>query len=92
MSARNWQPHGFSARRRDILISLIEAYVPDRGIIGTLRRAACLVAKLAKWPPLISWSTVLLAFFFSAGIGVIFGLLPANKASLMDPIEALRYE
>jgi len=85
------------ARRRDILIQfLIEAIVLCLigGIIGTLLGVggACLVAKLAKWPPLISWSTVLLAFFFSAGIGVIFGLLPANKASLMDPIEALRYE
>ena len=85
------------ARRRDILLQfLIEAIVLCLigGIIGTLLGVggACLVAKLAKWPPLISWSTVLLAFFFSAGIGVIFGLLPANKASLMDPIEALRYE
>jgi len=85
------------ARRRDILLQfLIEAIVLCLlgGIIGTALGVggAFLVAKLAKWPPLISWSTILLAFFFSAGIGVLFGLLPANKASRLDPIEALRYD
>lgn len=85
------------ARRRDILLQfLIEAIVLCLigGIIGTALGVggAFLVAKLAKWPPLISWSTILLAFLFSAGVGVLFGLLPANKASRLDPIEALRYE
>lgn len=85
------------ARRRDILLQfLIEAIVlcVIGGIIGTALGVggAFLVAKLAQWPPLISWSTILLAFFFSAGIGVVFGLLPANKASRLDPIEALRYD
>jgi putative ABC transport system permease protein len=51
---------------------------------------AFLIAKLAKWPPLVSWGTALIAFTFSAAIGIIFGLLPANKAAKMDPIEALR--
>ncbi|HOQ10306.1 MAG TPA: ABC transporter permease [Syntrophomonadaceae bacterium] len=85
------------ARRRDILLQfLIEAIVLCLigGIIGTALGVggAFLVAKLAQWPPLISWSTILLAFLFSAGVGIVFGLLPANKASQLDPIEALRYE
>lgn len=85
------------ARRRDILLQfLIEAIVLCLigGIIGTALGVggAFLVAKLAQWPPLISWSTILLAFLFSAGVGMVFGLLPANKASQLDPIEALRYE
>lgn len=85
------------ARRRDLLIQfLIEAVVLCLigGIIGTMLGVggAFLIAKLAKWPPLISWSTILLAFLFSAGVGVLFGLLPANKASRLDPIEALRYD
>lgn len=83
------------ARRRDILTQfLIESVVLCLlgGIIGMMLGVggAFLIAKLAKWPPLVSWSTMLIAFTFSAAIGIIFGMLPANKAAKMDPIEALR--
>ncbi|MDD3852489.1 MAG: ABC transporter permease [Syntrophomonadaceae bacterium] len=83
------------ARRRDILLQfLIEAVVLCLlgGIIGMVLGIGCafLIAALAKWPPLISWTTILLAFAFSATIGIIFGILPANQAANMDPIEALR--
>jgi putative ABC transport system permease protein len=37
-------------------------------------------------------ASVLLAFFFAVVIGVFFGMYPANKASKMDPVQALRYE
>lgn len=40
----------------------------------------------------ISWSTVLLAFGFSAGIGILFGWAPAKRASRLNPIDALRSE
>lgn len=85
------------ARRKDIMIQfLIEAVVLCflGGIIGTGIGVggAYLIAKIAKWPPLMSWWTVLIAFVFSAGVGIVFGLLPANKASKLDPIEALRRE
>lgn len=83
------------ARRRDILIQfLIEAIVLCLlgGIIGMALGigGAFLISALAKWPPLVSWTTVLLAFSFSAAIGIIFGILPANQAANLDPIEALR--
>ncbi len=83
------------ARRKDILVQfLIESVVLSvlGGIIGMAVGigGAFIIAKVAKWPPLVSWWTALLAFAFSACIGVIFGLLPANKAAKMDPIEALR--
>jgi len=85
------------ARRRDILVQfLIESIMLCLlgGIIGMALGAggAYLIAKLAKWPPLVSWWTALLAFAFSAFIGVVFGLLPANKAARLNPIEALRRE
>jgi putative ABC transport system permease protein len=83
------------ARRRNILTQfLIEAVVLCLlgGIIGMALGigGAFLISALAKWPPLISWTTVLLAFTFSAAIGIIFGILPANKAANLDPIDALR--
>jgi len=85
------------ARRRDILIQfLIEAMVLCilGGLIGMALGAggAFLIARLAKWPPLISIWTGLLAFLFSVAIGMVFGILPANKASRLNPIEALRRE
>ncbi|GBF33007.1 macrolide export ATP-binding/permease protein MacB [Desulfocucumis palustris] len=83
------------ARRKDILTQfLIESVVLCvlGGVIGMILGAggAYLIAKVAKWPPLVSWWTALLAFTFSAAIGIVFGILPANKAAKMDPIEALR--
>lgn len=54
--------------------------------------AATIVSSFAGWPALISWPVIVGGVLFSMIIGVIFGILPANKASRLDPIEALRYE
>jgi putative ABC transport system permease protein len=42
--------------------------------------------------PIMSIESILLAVLFSAGIGIFFGLYPANRASTLEPVEALRYE
>ncbi|MDP3909836.1 MAG: ABC transporter permease [Gemmatimonadales bacterium] len=50
------------------------------------------MASTFGWPLLVRPSVILVALGFSALVGVGFGLYPARKASLLDPIEALRYE
>jgi putative ABC transport system permease protein len=91
------------ARRRDILVQfLIEAMVLS-GLGGALGIAvgALLAHEAPNVPaiasssfptPVVSPSSVLLAFFVSVAIGLFFGIYPANRAARLHPIEALRYE
>ncbi|MRR18211.1 MAG: FtsX-like permease family protein [Deltaproteobacteria bacterium] len=75
---------------------IIEAMVLSLigGLIGVLLGicAAELLSLLAGWNILISTYSILLSFGFSGLVGIFFGFYPAYKASLMNPIDALRHE
>lgn len=60
--------------------------------IGFAAGAVVIASKLLAFPATISPVVVLIGFTFSAFIGILFGILPANKASKLSPIDALRYE
>jgi len=75
---------------------LVEALVlcMAGGIIGIVLGSggAIALAQLAHWNTSISLYAILLAFFFSAVVGLLFGVWPARRAASLDPIDALRYE
>ena len=79
-----------------LLQFLIEAMVigVSGGIIGTIFGivTAQVVAKIVGWEAVISIASIIIAVVFSVGIGLFFGIFPAKKAALLDPIDALRYE
>ena len=64
------------------------------GIIGTGIgvSGSRILSMLAGWPTIVSPLSILLAFSFSGLVGIFFGFYPAYKASLLEPIDALRYE
>ena len=85
------------AKRAHILLQfLIEAIIMTAigGVlgVGTGIGIARLLTTMIGWPTIINTHAVLAAFLFSLVVGLFFGLYPANKASKLNPIEALRYE
>jgi macrolide transport system ATP-binding/permease protein len=85
------------AQRRDILSQfLIEAIIVSLsgGIIGIFLgiSASNLISRFASWETVITPISVVLSFSFALVVGLFFGFYPARKASLLNPIDALRYE
>ena len=87
------------AKRRDILLQfLMEALVLSLtgGLIGVVFGIAFtlfgLPAMKPDWETTLTVAPIVVAFSFSALVGIFFGFYPAWKASMLNPIDALRYE
>jgi putative ABC transport system permease protein len=85
------------AKKRDIIVQFLSEAVlisVTGGLIGVILGIILskLITELAGILTIISPFSVIIAFFVSASIGIIFGYAPAKRASEKDPIESLRYE
>ena len=85
------------ARRRDILIQFVVESISLSllgGIMGIIMGigGSWALAEFFGWTTFIAPGSVALSFLFAFAVGIFFGIYPARKASLLRPIEALRYE
>jgi putative ABC transport system permease protein len=85
------------ARRRDILIQFVIESISLSllgGIIGIFAGmgGSWALAEFFGWNTFVAPGAVALSFLFALAVGIFFGIYPARKASLLHPIEALRYE
>jgi len=85
------------AKSRDILMQFLVESVTislSGGIIGIFLGIflSYALSTWAQWNTMISLASILMSFGFASAVGLFFGIYPARKASIMDPIIALRYE
>ncbi len=64
------------------------------GVLGIITgiSTSIVLSSISGWPTVVSPLSIMMAFSFSGFIGIFFGFYPAYKASLLNPIDALRYE
>jgi putative ABC transport system permease protein len=85
------------AKKNDIVVQFLSEAVlisVSGGIIGVMLGiiASKLITHFTNIVTIVSPFSVLVAFFVSASVGIVFGYSPAKRASEKDPIESLRYE
>jgi putative ABC transport system permease protein len=85
------------AKRRDVIRQfLIETTIISLagGVLGVIVGVLLsrLIGYLAGWSTIVTTTSIVLAFFVSVTIGLVFGLYPAIRAASLDPVKALHYE
>ena len=85
------------AKRRDVIRQfLIETTIISLagGVLGVVVGVGLsqLIGYLAGWSTIVTTTSIVLAFFVSVGIGLVFGMYPAARAASLDPVKALHYE